>query len=107
MELGETTVLAQRGDAYLAATGAETSLEADVHQYGGFRYREHWDVGDVVTVRNAERASSYPARIVEVEKAFERSAAAPTITADPRAPVPDPGVAGLERAAPPRPPTGR
>ena len=81
MELGETTVLAQRGDAYLAATGAETSLEADVHQYGGFRYREHWDVGDVVTVRNAERASSYPARIVEVEKTFERSAAAPTITA--------------------------
>ena len=81
VELGETTVLAQRGDAFLAATGAETSLEADVHQYGGFRYREHWDVGDVVTVRNAERALSYPARIVEVEKAFERSAAAPTITA--------------------------
>jgi hypothetical protein len=81
VELGETTVLAQRGDAYLAGTGAETSLEADVHQYGGFRYREHWDVGDVVTIRNAERALSYPARIVEVEKAFERSAAAPTITA--------------------------
>lgn len=81
VELGETTVLAQRGDAYLAATGAETSLEADVHQYGGFRYREHWDVGDVVTVRNAERSLSYPARIVEVAKSFERSAAAPTITA--------------------------
>ena len=81
VELGETTVLAQRGDAYLAATGAETSLEADVHQYGGFRYREHWDVGDVVTVRNAERALSYPARVVEVAKSFERSAAAPTITA--------------------------
>ena len=62
VELGETTVLAQRGDAFLAATGAETSLEADVHQYGGFRYREHWDVGDVVTVRNAERGLSYPAR---------------------------------------------
>jgi microcystin-dependent protein len=81
VELGETTVLAQRGDAYLAATAGETSLEADVHQYGGFRYREHWDVGDVVTVRNAERALSYPARIVEVAKSFERSAAAPTITA--------------------------
>jgi microcystin-dependent protein len=81
VELGETTVLAQRGDAFLAATGAETSLEADVHQYGGFRYREHWDVGDVVTVRNAERGLAYAARIVEVTKAFERSAAAPTITA--------------------------
>jgi microcystin-dependent protein len=81
VELGETTVLAQRGDAYLAATGTETSLEADVHQYGGFRYREHWNVGDVVTVRNAERALSYPARIVEVTKSFERSAAAPTVTA--------------------------
>lgn len=81
VEAGETTVLAQRGDAFLAATGAETSLEADVHQYGGFRYREHWDVGDVVTVRNAERGLAYPARIVEVEKSFARSAAAPTITA--------------------------
>ena len=81
VELGETTVLEQRGDAYLAATTGETSLEADVHQYGGFRYREHWDVGDVVKVRNAERGLSYPARIVEVAKAFERSAAAPTITA--------------------------
>lgn len=81
VEAGETTVLAQRGDAFLAATGAETSLEADVHQYGGFRYREHWDVGDVVTVRNAERALSNPARIVEVTKSFERSAAAPTVTA--------------------------
>ena len=60
VELGETTVLAQRGDAFLAATGAETSLEADVHQYGGFRYREHWDVGDVVTVRNAERGLELP-----------------------------------------------
>lgn len=81
VEQGETTVLAQRGDAYLAATGAETSLEARVHQYGGFRYREHWDVGDVVTVRNAERGLAYAARIVEVQKAFERSAAAPVITA--------------------------
>lgn len=81
VELGETTVLEQRGDAYLAATGAETSLDADVHQYGGFRYREHWDVGDIVTVRNAERGLAYAARIVEVEKAFERSAAAPAITA--------------------------
>ena len=97
MELGETTVLAQRGDAFLAATGAETSLEADVHQYGGFRYREHWDVGDVVTVRNAERALSYPARIVEVEKSFERSAAAPTITAVLGRPFPTLALAGVER----------
>ena len=81
VEQGEATVLALRGDAYLAATGAETSLEADVHQYGGFRYREHWDVGDVVTVRNAERGLAYSARIVEVEKTFERSAAAPVVKA--------------------------
>lgn len=81
VELGATTLLEQRGDAFLAATGAETSLEADVHQYGGFRYREHWDVGDLVTVRNAERALSYPARVVEVAKSFERSAAAPTVRA--------------------------
>jgi microcystin-dependent protein len=81
VELGETTVLAQRGDAFLASTGVETSLEADVHQYGGFRYGEHWDVGDLVTVRNAERGLAYAARVVEVAKTFERSAAAPRITA--------------------------
>jgi hypothetical protein len=81
VELGETAVLAGRGDAFLAASGAETSLEAGVHQYGGFRYREHWDVGDVVLVRNAARGISYAARIVEVTKSFEQSAAAPTVTA--------------------------
>ena len=88
VEAGATVILEQRGDAYLAAAGAETRLEAGVHQYGAFRYREHWDVGDLVLVRNAERGISYPARIVEVEKAFERSAAAPTVTATLGAPFP-------------------
>ena len=97
VELGETTVLAQRGDAYLAATGAETSLEADVHQYGGFRYREHWDVGDLVTVRNAERGLSYAGadrRGREVLRAERRRA---DDHRHPRAAVPDPGVAGDDR----------
>ena len=88
VELGATTILEQRGDAFLAATAAETRLEAGIHQYGAFRYRAHWDVGDVVLVRNAERGLSYAVRVVEVEKAFERSAAAPTITATLGAPFP-------------------
>lgn len=88
VEAGATTILEQRGDAFLAASAAETRLEAGVHQYGAFRYRVHWDVGDVVLVRNAERGLAYAVRVVEVEKAFERSAAAPTITATLGAPFP-------------------
>jgi hypothetical protein len=81
IERGDTATLATRGDAFLQAAAAETRLEAGIHQYGSFRYGIHWDLGDLVLIRNAERGVAYPARVVEVERTFERSAAAPVVTA--------------------------
>lgn len=68
VEFGNTNLLEMRGDAFLEASSPERSLEAHVHEYGSFRYREHWDRGDIVLVRNRPRGLQYPARVVEVHK---------------------------------------
>lgn len=81
IDYGAFTELQARGDAYLAAASGEIRLEAGIHQYGSFRYGVHWDMGDLVLVRNEERGISYTARVVEVEKSFAASAAAPVVTA--------------------------
>ena len=75
VELGNTTLLQQRGDAFLEAASPERSLEAKAHQYGAFRYRDHWDLGDIVLVRNKPRNLSYAARIVEVKKSVAQAGA--------------------------------
>lgn len=80
VEQGQTAVLEQRGDASLAAIGPERRLEARVHTRGSFRYREHWDLGDLVLVRDQERGISMPSRIVEVKESIGQSAAAPEVS---------------------------
>lgn len=79
VELGNTDLLEQRGDAFLESAAPERSIEAKMHQFGSFRYREHWDLGDVVLVRNRPRGLSYAARVVEVHKTL--SSGAPQVTA--------------------------
>src|SRR5262249_19810879 len=81
VELGNTDLLEARGDATLAALTDAVALEATVHQFGSFRYREHWDLGDIVLVRNEERGVEYAARVVEVEVTIKDSQAAPTVVA--------------------------
>lgn len=81
IELGATSELTARGDAFLAAAAPETSLEATIHQYGSFRYLTHWDLGDVVLVRNEERGLSYSARVMEVTVSFAESMSAPEVVA--------------------------
>ncbi len=81
VELGETAVLQQRGDAHLEATAPEFRYEAKVHQFGSFRYREHWNLGDLILLRNEERGISQPARVVELDSVVTRSAAVPDRTA--------------------------
>lgn len=80
IDAGDTVILQARGDSFLAASKGEKRLEAGIHQYGSFRYDEHWFLGDLVLIRNEERGISYSARIVEVEKAFDVSASSPTVT---------------------------
>lgn len=81
VEQGQTALLEQRGDAAIASVGGERRLEATAHQYGSFRYREHWDLGDIVLVRNVRRGLAFPARVVQVSRSWTDSAVAPTLTA--------------------------
>jgi hypothetical protein len=81
LAVGATTLLQNRGDAVLAANGTDLSLEATAHQAGSFRYGVDWFLGDIVTVRNVERAISYPARIVGVDRTVTVSDAASELVA--------------------------
>lgn len=81
IEQGETTLLEQRGDTLLAELSGETALEATIHQFGSFRYREDWDLGDIVLVRDTARSIEYAARIVEVSVTFDETIVAPTVVA--------------------------
>lgn len=81
VEAGNTGLLEARGDAFLAGAVGGVALEATIHQYGSFRYLEHWDLGDLVLVRNEERGLAYDARVVEVAVTIRQSPAAPTVVA--------------------------
>lgn len=56
----------ERGKAKLAETESSDLFETDVAQFGSFRYREHFDLGDLVTVRNTRWGLEQSARIVTV-----------------------------------------
>lgn len=81
VELGNTALLNQRGDAVLLEAGSERRLEARAHQYGAFRYREDWEEGDIVLARNTKRGLALPTRVVEVERTWKDSAVAPVVVA--------------------------
>jgi len=66
IEVGETTLLQQRGDAFLAATTPTKSIEATPRQFGPFQYTRDFHLGDYVTVRNYRRGEDFSAQIIEV-----------------------------------------
>lgn len=78
VDLGNTDLLEQRGDAFLAAAGAERRIEAKMHQYGSFRYGRDFDLGDLVLVRSD--GSSFVSRVVEVTSKWSTSVETPEIT---------------------------
>lgn len=72
---GDTTALEQRGKEKLAEQQAEDAFETEVNPIGSFRYQTHWNLGDVVTVRNASWDIVREARIIEVERTRARDEA--------------------------------
>jgi hypothetical protein len=65
--LGSTDVLTQRGDAALNELSPTSRFEAAIHAFGSFQYKTHWDLGDVVLLRNAELGLAEPVRVVSVK----------------------------------------
>ncbi|CAN5653643.1 hypothetical protein BH23CHL7_BH23CHL7_20310 [soil metagenome] len=78
VDLGNTDLLEQRGDAFLAAAGAERRIEAKMHQHGSFRYGRDFDLGDLVLVRSD--GTSFVSRVVEVTSRWSTSVETPEIT---------------------------
>jgi hypothetical protein len=88
VEQGMTSVLADRGDAALAELRAERRYDAEVHAFGSFRYREHWDLGDLVLLRNAEAGLATPVRVAAVKTMISGPTASPERTAELGRPMP-------------------
>ncbi|CAN5751372.1 hypothetical protein BH23CHL7_BH23CHL7_17410 [soil metagenome] len=78
VELGNTALLEQRGDAFLAAARSERRVEAVMHQHGSFRYGRDFDLGDLVLVRSD--GTSFVSRVVEVTSRWSTSVETPEIT---------------------------
>lgn len=53
-DLDDESKLVDRGTAKLSEQGPKERLEAQILTVGPFRYRQDWDLGDVVTVRNQD-----------------------------------------------------
>ena len=65
-------LLYQRGLEQLAACVKVESFEGDGEDVDNFRYREDWDLGDLVTVQYTRLGITMHARITEVEEVYER-----------------------------------
>lgn len=82
VEPGLTAILEQRGDAFLASASGERRFKGTLYQFGSFRYGEDFDLGDVVTVRDARRAIQLPVRLVGVQETWARASVVPTLEAE-------------------------
>jgi hypothetical protein len=70
-DLATTDQLKQRGQAKLAGNNVEERLEAEILAIAGFRYRDDWDLGDQVTLRNLEWGVTQHKSIAEVSVTLE------------------------------------
>lgn len=75
--LGNTALLEQRGDAFIEGARPKTALETEVNPYGSFRFREHYEMGDLALVRNTTKGVELEARIMEVHRTWQESAVTP------------------------------
>lgn len=79
--LGSTDILNARGDALLASAGPTTSRTVTARQEGAFQYPTDYQLGDYVTVRDAERGLTATVQVVGVKITVEApfSAAVPKV----------------------------
>jgi len=73
-------VLRQRGIEALAGYPESESFEAQGQDVENFRYRQDWDLGDIVTVQYTKLGLTTNQRITEVEEVYENGTVAVTPT---------------------------
>lgn len=63
--------LAQRGNEKLAEYGIIEAMEAQTQPFSNFKYREDYDLGDIVTVEKKNWGIAMDKRITEIQEIFE------------------------------------
>jgi hypothetical protein len=69
--LPTTESLESRGDAKLQETKQEDSVTISINPLGAFRYKDHWDLGDLVTVRNEAWGLRKNMRIISIKLGYQ------------------------------------
>lgn len=65
-DLNDTQALQTRGDASISEAVLDDRYEAEIYAFGSFRYQQHWDMGDIVKVRNLAWSIDRSMRVVSV-----------------------------------------
>lgn len=66
-----TETLKQKGNEKLAGYGVVEAMEAQTKPFVNFVYREHYDLGDIVTVKKIMWGIEMDKRITEIQEIFE------------------------------------
>lgn len=69
-DLSTTQELITRGQQKLQEFDTEKIFEATINEFGPFKYRQDWDLGDLVTIQNKAWGETMDARIISVTEAF-------------------------------------
>lgn len=66
-----STGLDERGRTKLKETEEEDIFETEIDPFGSFEYRTHWNLGDIVTIRNRRWGIQKAVRVVNVKTTIE------------------------------------
>jgi hypothetical protein len=86
--VSDVLALALEGDAALGEASRQESFRIQIANNSPFRYREHWDLGDIVTVRNARWGVMTAAKIVAVSASIESASLRPIFSVEIGKPAP-------------------
>ena len=64
-------LLRRRGEEALASNIATSSIECDTGMDANFKYKEHYNLGDIVTVKKKEWGITEDKRITEIREIYE------------------------------------
>lgn len=81
-DLSDTYAIATRADATISENRSAETISVSVSRGGSFNYREHWDLGDIVTVRDAGWGLERIAQITGIAFRIDNTSLTPDISVD-------------------------
>lgn len=71
-DIDDNLDLESRGKLKLAEMARLQSFESEIVPYSNFKYKEDWDLGDIVTIQNKKWNITLDSRITEVTEIYEQ-----------------------------------